>query len=83
MKLNASKKTSPFKHGKVYSSELKVNSKYATLKLPRSVADYLKLQGKTVYWTAINDAVQISANQPTFFIPAMKLDVGAFTPNND
>ena len=79
-KKKSSNKPKVVTQNKFHKAPVSVGSDCITVKLPRSIVEYLNISGEDVYWAAVNGVVQISGAQPTVTIPMMTAANGAFIP---
>jgi hypothetical protein len=66
--------------GKFYSAPVDIDKEFVTVRLPADVAPYLDINGKKVFWVAVNGVVQISGAEPTIVIPTLNFNAQSFVP---
>ena len=64
---------------KIFIAPIKLNSKSMTITLPVAAARYLEINNKQIFWTAVGETIQISANYPSVTIPVMTMGLNSFT----
>lgn len=77
-----SKKTKSNK-SQIFKAPVEVGRDTIKIEFPKSVVDYININGDEIYWAPVNGVIQICGTQPHMVIPMLTIDDKTFLPQEE
>lgn len=78
-----SKKVKAKNQVRVFKAPCEVGRDSVTVTFPKSVVDYINIDGNEIYWAPVSGVIQVSGTQPHLVIPMMTVGDDSFVPQDN
>ena len=62
----------------VYTSKVSVSKETVSIKFPKKILEYLRLQGPNIRWVPVNGTIQLIVATQEISVPLMPIEKDAF-----
>ena len=75
-----SKKVKITNKARVFKAPCEIGRDNVTVTFPKSIVDYINIDGDEIFWAPVSGVIQLSGTQPHLVIPMMTVGEDSFVP---